>query len=122
MPLHFPVYIVIIHALQIVREPFIIDCKEPEKCRLSCTLSTHQTHHNFIFASRFIYSMYRSQHKKLHNFSGIGILLGSQIFGKQSSNSMLSIPYKLLQILPNRMIPILAGCNIHCLVNVPLIL
>ena len=121
MPLHFPVYIIIIHALQIVREPFIIDCKEPEKCRLSCALSTHQTHHDFILTSRLIYPMYRRQHEKLHHFSGIGILLGSQIFRKQSSNSILSIPYKLLQILPNRMISVLAGCDIHGFVDVPLI-
>ena len=75
MPLHLAVHIVIVQFLQIVREPVIIDGKQTEERRLSCTLSTDKAKHDFKFTSGLEYSADSSQHKELQGFISVLVFL-----------------------------------------------
>ena len=45
-------FFLIIQPPQVIREPFILDCQQPEEGRLSSTLPAYRTEHGFKFASR----------------------------------------------------------------------
>ena len=44
-------HLIVIQPLQIVAEPFVLDCQQPEKGRFTGSLSSHQAEHFLIFAA-----------------------------------------------------------------------
>ena len=117
MPLHLAVNIFIIHTLQIVRKPFIIDSKKAEECRLSCALTTHKADHDFKLTARFVNTMNCRQHQKPYDFSCIFIIICAKKTWEQTCNPAFPIPLQGFKKIPDWVITSLTGCNTDSLID-----
>ena len=111
MPLQLAVHVVIIQSPQVIREPLVLDCQQPEEGGLPRTLASHQTEHRFRFASRLEHALDGSQQKDLHGLASVLVLRSTEEVVQDMGNPFRTVPFQAVQVIPDRMITILVGNN-----------
>ena len=109
MPLQLAVHIVIVQPPQVIREPFVLDCQQPEESGLSHTLTSHQTEHGLKFASRLEHALDGSQQKDLHGLASVLVLRSTEEVVQDVGDPFRAVPLQAVQVIPDRMITVLVG-------------
>ena len=107
--LQLSVHVVIVQPPQVIREPFILDCQQPEEGGLPRTLPAHQTEHGFKFASRLKYPLDGSYQENLHSFASVLVLRSTEKVAQDVSYPLCSIPLQAVQVVPDGMVAVLVG-------------
>ena len=93
MSLHFSEHIFIIKFFQIISKPWIIHGKEPEKCGLSGSLTTHQYQHILKLRPWAKHSWNSPQQKNFHCFVGIDIPIRSKKVIQHIFDTLFFVPH-----------------------------
>ena len=109
MTLQLAVHVVVVQPPQVIREPFILDCQQPEESRLPSTLPAHQTEHGFKFTSRLEHPLDGSQQEDLYGFASVFVLCSTEKVVQDVSYPLCSIPFQAVQVVPDGVVTVLVG-------------
>ena len=93
MALQFAVYVVIVQPPQVIREPLVLDCQQPEESGLSHTLTSHQTEHGLKFTSRLEHPLDGSQQEDFHGFASVLVLRSAEKVVQDVGYPFRAIPF-----------------------------
>ena len=109
--LQLAVHVVIVQPTQIIREPFVLDCQQPEKGGLSHTLPAYQTEHGFKFTSRLEHPLDGSQQKDFHGFASVLVLRSTEKMVQDVGYPLCVVPLQTIQVVPDGVVSVLIGNN-----------
>ena len=104
MPLHLAVNIVIVNPFQVIGEPFVPDCQQPEESGLARALTAPQTEHHLKLAARLEHSADCSQHEQAQTFIGVLAVLCAEIPGKGIADALCAVPFQAVQVVADGVI------------------
>ena len=107
--LQLAVHVIIVQPPQVIREPFILDCQQPEESRLPSTLPAHQTEHGFKFTSRLEHPLDGSQQEDFHGFASVLVLRSTEKMVQDVGYPFRAVPLQAVQVIPDGMIAVLVG-------------
>ena len=117
MALQLAIHVVIVQPPQVVREPLVLDCQQPEKGRLPRTLTAHKTEHGFKFASRLEYPLDGSQQENFRGFASVLILRSTEKMVQDVGYPFRAVPFQTVQVIPDGVVPVLVGNNVDSRFN-----
>ena len=90
--LHLPVDVLVIHPLQIVGEPLVLQGQEAEEAGLPEPLVADQTEHDLELAAGVVYPLDSAQHEQLQAFISQVVFRGTQEMMKDLPDPFPAVP------------------------------
>ena len=111
------IYLTVVQLFQVIRKPVIIQCKETEECGFPGSLLTYQTEHFICLTTRTVDSAQRFHQEMFHNLIDKIRSISSHIPLQYITDSLLSVPFQLFQILTDWVVCPAVGFYAECLIH-----